>query len=298
MIRVCILSDFHDWHSEQIRKALKNNGIKVSFFSFSDFLVRIKKNNNYFYLNQSKAKFDGFWVRFIGAGSLEEITFKLSILHFLKDTGIYIHNSGETIEKTVDKFRTTSYLRMNNIKTPDTWITGEKKKFDDICLKLIQKKNIILTKPLFGSQGKGIEILKQKDDVINFKSLNNVYYFQKFIGKINQDQFSDLRVLVSNHRVISVIRRTSSNLITNYYQGASIKKIESTEEINKISKKISKVFKLGYGGIDIKVFGKKLYVLEVNSIPSWKGLQEVEDKNIAQIIVKDFINNIKKNAKS
>ena len=104
--------------------------------------------------------------------------------------------------------------------------------------------------------------------------------------------------MVSNHRVISVIRRTSSNLITNYYQGASIKKIESTKEINEISKKISKVFKLGYGGIDIKVFGKKLYVLEVNSIPSWKGLQKVEDKNIAQIIVKDFIHNIKKNAKS
>ncbi len=298
MIRVCILSDYHDWHSEQIRKALKNDGIKVSFFSFSDFLVKIKKNNNYFYLNQSKAKFDGFWVRFMGAGSLEEITFKLSILHFLKDTGIYIHNSGEVIEKTVDKFRTTSYLRMNSIKTPDTWITSEKKKFNDICLKLIQKKNIILIKPLFGSQGKGIEILKQKNDVINFKSFNNVYYFQKFIGKINQNQFSDLRVLVSNHRVISVIRRTSSNLITNYYQGASIKKIELTEEINEISKKVSKVFKLGYGGIDIKVFRKKLYVLEVNSIPSWKGLQEVEDKNIAQIIVKDFINNIKKNAKS
>ena len=70
------------------------------------------------------------------------------------------------------------------------------------------------------------EIAKIYDE--NFKSLNNVYYFQKFIGKINQDQFSDLRVLVSNHRVISVIRRTSSNLITNYYQGASIKKIELT----------------------------------------------------------------------
>lgn len=298
MIKVCILSDIHDWHSEQIKKALNDNDIKVSFFSFSDFLVKVKKNNNCFYLGQKRIKYDGFWVRFIGSGSLEEITFKLSILHILKDTGIYIHNSAETIEKTVDKFRTSAYLRLHNIKTPATWITNEKKKFNEICLKLIKKKNIILTKPIFGSQGKGIEVIKQKKDVLNFRSLNNVYYFQKFLGTTSNSQFSDLRVLVSNHRVVSVIRRTSNSLITNYYQGASLKKIKPTKEIKEISTKVSKIFDLGYGGIDIKVYRKKLYILEVNSVPAWKGLQAVEKRNIAQIIVKDFITNIRENAKS
>ena len=33
----------------------------------------------------------------------------------------------------------------------------------------------------------------------------------------------------------------------------------------------------------------RLYVLEVNSIPAWKGLQGVTELDIAQLLVDDFI---------
>ena len=37
-------------------------------------------------------------------------------------------------------------------------------------------------------------------------------------------------------------------------------------ELNNISKKISKIFNLGYGGLDFIFFKEKYYLLEVNSI--------------------------------
>ena len=61
-----------------------------------------------------------------------------------------------------------------------------------------------------------------------------------------------------------------------------------------LSKKVSKLFNLGYGGIDIKFFKNEYYVLEVNSIPSWKSVQKIENKNISEILVEDFIKNMKK----
>ena len=65
-------------------------------------------------------------------------------------------------------------------------------------------------------------------------------------------------------------------------------------EISYLSKKVSKLFNLGYGGIDLKFFKNEYYVLEVNSIPSWKSIQELESKNLSKIFVNDFINNMKK----
>ena len=64
--------------------------------------------------------------------------------------------------------------------------------------------------------------------------------------------------------------------------------------IEEICKKISRIFKLGYGGIDIKIFEEKIYVLEVNSIPSWKMIQKTTKKNISEILVEDFIKNLRK----
>ena len=55
-----------------------------------------------------------------------------------------------------------------------------------------------------------------------------------------------------------------------------------------------KIFNLGYGGIDLKIYKNKTYVLEVNSIPSWRAIQKIEKKNIADILVKDFIKQLKK----
>ena len=38
-------------------------------------------------------------------------------------------------------------------------------------------------------------------------------------------------------------------------------------------------------GVDIMKFKENYYVIEVNSIPAWKGLQEVEDQVISDSIV-------------
>ena len=75
---------------------------------------------------------------------------------------------------------------------------------------------------------------------------------------------------------------SSKNYITNIYQGANFKKVDISKDISELCKKISRTFKLGYGGIDLKIFKKSPYVLEINSIPSWKAIQQTDKKNIAK----------------
>ena len=288
MVRVCILSDLHDWHSKQIKFELNRLGYQVSLWSFENFLVTIKRGGNFF-LKKKKNIFAGIWVRFISSGSLEEITFKLSVLHMLKKSNVHIHNSAEVIEKTVDKFRSSSLLASKKIRIPETWVNNNRKEFNKLCEDLLKKNKTLIAKPLFGSQGKGIQLIFKKKHAKSFLANGGIYYFQEFIDNKDAKKFKDLRVLVSNHKIISVIERISENYLTNYAQGATVKKIKPNSEIKKLSVKISKLFNLNYGGIDLKIFNRKIFVLEINSIPSWKGVQTVEKKNIAKTLVSDFV---------
>jgi len=191
------------------------------------------------------------------------------------------------IEQTVDKVRTTGLLNLNGIPTPNTVV-----KIGN--LKNLNLEKNYLIKPIFGSQGKNIFLLDKLIDLKKIHTVGNVFYLQEFLKDPKKKDFWDLRVLVSNHKVISVMKRISKNFITNVYQGAETEKIPNNKQINDVAKKVSKIFKLGYGGIDIIYHKKKYYILEVNSIPSWKAMQKLEKRDISKIIVQDFLQNLKK----
>tara|TARA_Y100001954_G_scaffold135732_1_gene144819 strand:+ start:333 stop:608 length:276 start_codon:yes stop_codon:yes gene_type:complete len=90
------------------------------------------------------------------------------------------------------------------------------------------------------------------------------------------------------------MKRSSKKILTNAYQGAILDEFDITDEVKKMCIKVSKLFKLGYGGIDIKKYKGKYYVLEVNSIPSWKAIQKTNKKNITEVLVNDFLKKLEK----
>ena len=284
MYSIAIVSDIHDWHSKQIESNLIKKNCEVFKIKYDELEANFNIKENFF-LNRKLKKVDAVWLRFIKNGTLEEITTKLTFMHLLENNGVYVHNSPKTIEKTVDKVRTTGILTINNILTPNTKVTFKSP------LKIRDKTNYLL-KPIFGSQGKNIILINNLDKLYKTNAIGNVYYLQEFIGNINDKEFWDIRVLVSNHKPISVMKRTSKQIFTNAYQGASTEKLTFNKELSYLTRRVSKLFELGYGGIDIKVFKKKFYVLEVNSIPSWKAIQNIEDRDISEILVNDFLNNI------
>ncbi len=286
MYSIAIIGDIHDWHSQQIESHLIKKKCKVVKMNYDQLHALFNKKKKIF-INPELKNIDGMWVRFINNGLLEEITTKLTFLHLLEEKGVYIHNSAQVIEKTVDKVRTTGLLDINHIHSPETIVKIGK-------LENFKLKKDYLLKPIFGSQGKNIVFLKKSSELKKIKAIGNVFYLQEFIGDPSKKVFSDIRVLVSNHIPISIMKRSSNQFLTNAYQGASTEKIRLKKEIDVISRKVSKLFKLGYGGIDIKFFQKKYYVLEVNSIPSWKAIQKIEKKNISEILVNDFLKNVKR----
>ena len=291
MQTIAIISDLHDWHSDQIEFFLKKNNFKTLKVTFQELKFSFKKNRIFFENNKLLNNINGIWVRFLKNGTIEEITTKLTILHLLDESKIYVHNSGLTIEKTVDKVRTTGILELNNIKSPKTtiWFAKNKKNLNNnFC-----NETKYLVKPIFGSQGKNIFLVNNFNELRKINAVGEVFYLQKFIES-QEKEFTDIRVLVSNHSVISSMERYSNHFITNVFQGAKYRQIILKKNIKDLCIKLSKIFKLGYGGIDLKITKNDVFVLEINSVPSWKAMQKISKINISEKLVKDFIRNVKK----
>ena len=173
MYSVALISDVHDWHSDQIEINLKRQDCRVFRVKYNDLDLSLH-NSKKRKLNSNFKKFHGVWSRFIGNGSIEEITTKLTFLHLMEEMGIYVHNSAKIIEQTVDKVRTTGLLNLNEILTPNTFVRiGNVKNFK------LKKKHLI--KPIFGSQGKNIFLLNKSIDLKKIRSIGNVFYLQEFL---------------------------------------------------------------------------------------------------------------------
>ena len=148
MRSVGIISDVHDWHSDQIELNLKKYNCKVFRINFNELIFSFEKKKVFFLKNKNINDLSGLWVRFINSGSMEEITTKLTILHLLKESKIYVHNSAEIIEKTVDKVRTTGILEINGIYSPKTvvWFSSKKSQFPLKKKKVFSKTNFWLSR--------------------------------------------------------------------------------------------------------------------------------------------------------
>jgi glutathione synthase/RimK-type ligase-like ATP-grasp enzyme len=159
-----------------------------------------------------------------------------------------LFNDIDCIEKTTDKSMTTFLLSYFGLKTPLTWVPEKKRIAKEILQKQSKKKLISILKPLFGSQGKRIKILK--NNKLN-ESLDNVYYLQNFENnksRTSEKNWEDYRILVCHQKVIASIKRTNKKELTNISQGARPIKINPNKEMVKIAIKASTIEKDDYSG--------------------------------------------------
>lgn len=219
------------------------------------------------------------FVRGVSAGTLQQITQRLNVLHMLKALGCLIYNDGRAIERTVDKAMTSFLLQQNGVATPATWVCESRAQAHEI----IRTKPQLVIKPLFGSQGKGVRMVDEMPLPMD-GFVDGVFYLQTLI-----ESPCDYRVFIINNQSVAAMRRTGNDWLHNVAQGAQCEAIEDADVL-KIAVQAASALDIAYCGVDvIRDKEGQLWVLEVNSIPAWRGLQSVTQRNIAQLLVDDFL---------
>ncbi len=295
MRKVLILTDQQGWHFNQLKRSFLKHEIKVESYNLTQLTLSFVKNENkVFFGNRELDNVTDVMVRFIPNGSLEEIVTYLNILKIFKMQGANVVNTAENIELTVDKSLTTALLNSLNINTPKTWVIRGKKETKNLVKKILKECKLIY-KPIFGSQGNNIKKIEELEDLDSIHNESNIYYLQEFL---DTDPFHDYRVLIvkniNKNKVFSMIRYGKS-YINNFSKGAKCMPIKLDQKMAEIALAAAEITNLSLCGVDIIKQKDKFFVIEVNGIPAWKGLQSINKENIADVIVNAFLNSSRNN---
>jgi len=292
MKRIGILTrEENSWCSSQLRDAVARRGFQPVCFSFPRLAARVG-----FKPEVSLREIDvlrdlkAIIVRPIGRGSLEEIIFRMDMLHRLRRLGLYIINPPHAIERSVDKYYALSLLEEAGLPVPRTVVAEDASEalraFHDLG-------GDVVIKPIFGSRGIGSTRVSDPDVAERiFRALefhHQVIYLQEYIPHGNYD----LRVLVLGGRVLAAMRRVSNMWKTNVSLGAKPVPYKPTEDVENLAVKAAEVIGCEVSGVDILESDKGLFIVELNSQPGWRGLQSVTNTNIADEIINYVIRRIR-----
>lgn len=238
------------------------------------------------------------FIRGVSGGTLQQVITRLNILHMLSRQGVKIYNDVRAIERTVDKAMTSFLLLSHGVPTPATWACESRLQAEEIRLTATKNNQPLVMKPLFGSQGLGVRKLSvnQALPVPMQQYVDGVYYFQQLIeAPVIGGEMAphDYRVFVINGKVVAAMKRIGSSWVNNVAAGGRCEAVNINETMAQLALDASSALDIDYCGVDIiQAASGQYYVLEVNSIPAWKGLQSVTEVNVAQLLVDDFLSKI------
>ncbi len=280
--KIGILSSQRGYHVQALEAAIRDNGCEPAFFAISRMAGWIGKHPALRVRGECLEDCRALLVRTIPTGSLEQIIFRMDALHRLEKMGVRVVNSATAIERTVDKYYTSFLLADAGIPTPRTLVTED----FDAALAACREIGDVVLKPLFGSEGKGMVRLTDEETayrVLRAWELNRyIYYLQEYLPHFQED----IRAFVVGGRVVAAMRRRGTGWRTNFSQGAEVQPVELDATMEELALKATRVINLDYAGVDLmKAEDGGTYVLEINSIPGWRGLQKTTDLNIAGHII-------------
>jgi RimK family alpha-L-glutamate ligase len=294
--RVALMADETGWHTRQLQAALRARGAQGRCVDLEDCRIDTAASPHGLVIpGFGKALPDAVLVRGIAGGSFEQVTKRLGVLHALRELGVPVYNDARAIERSVDKSMTSLLLHAAGVPTPPTWATESVAEARRIVMREAAAGHALVLKPLFGSQGKGLQRVGQVDGRYRaLPRLDRAYgglaYLQRFVPARAVPGF-DFRVLVIGGRAVAAMRRVSRHWIHNVAQGARCMPCALDAPLAALAEQAAHTLGLDYAGVDILPADgpQPLVVLEVNGVAAWQGLQRVTPFNIAQALVDDLL---------
>ena len=277
-----ILASREGWHTQELTRALTARGHTWDLVPYEGLTASLGGRPG---LRSGAAELDRADVvlpRIVPAGSLEQIVFRMDALHRLSERGVRVVNPARAIERTVDKFWTSALLEQCGLPTPETIVCESAEQ----AMAAFRALGDVIVKPLFGSMGLGMVRVADEEMayrvVQTIETIRGVFYLQRTI----EHDGRDVRVFVLGGRVLAAIERRAQGWRTNIARGAVGRPIALSEEWAGMALRAAAAVGAEYAGVDLlPARDGTVYVLEVNGVPGWEGLQQATGIDVAGALV-------------
>ncbi len=277
-MKIAILSNGVGWHVRDLMRAAALLGHVAEPIDFRRVSAAIPDVT-------SLSQFDAVIVRTMPPGSLEQVVFRMDVLHRLEASGRRVLNPPRALEICVDKYLASARLDTAGLPTPPTIVCQDA---ESAIEAFHQLGGDVVVKPLFGSEGRGM--IRVADIEIAWRTfralerLQTVLYVQQFIHHPGWD----LRAFVIAGRILTAMRRhAKDDWRTNVAQGGRTEPVSLTPEEERLALKAAEAVGTTVAGIDLLPRpGGGYYVLEVNAVPGWRALAPATGVDVARAIVR------------
>jgi RimK family alpha-L-glutamate ligase len=288
-MRVVILSATSGWHTDRLTSALRARGHAPVIVPYEHLVASMGlgqgQPGTLISAPASLLDADAVLARIIPHGSLEQIIYRVNALHWIETRGIPVINSPRAIERAVDKFYATALLEEAGLDVPRTVVCERPEE----ALAAVRSMGDAVFKPIFGSMGRGLVRVSDPDTAFRvartFEELRAVFYVQQAIDHGGRD----VRVFVVGGRVLGAIERLApdGDWRTNVARGGTARRLTVPSEWEEIAVRATNAIGADYAGVDLlPARDGRLYVLEVNGIPGWRGLEEATGIDVADAVAK------------
>ncbi len=271
------------WHGSRLRAALAEAGLTVHRVGFDRCRLEAGPGGAVVRLGELERLPAAAVVRSIPAGSFEQVTLRLGLLHALEAEGVLVTNRPRAIERCVDKAAASFFVARARVPTPPTWAVERPEAAAELVRAELALGHALVLKPLFGAQGKGLRLIEGLDALPAPEEVAGVYYLQRFAGRRDADGWRDFRVLVVAGRAVAAMARRGRGWVTNIRQGGVPEPVPAAGRLGGLAVAAAAALGTDHAGVDLVEDERgALLVLEVNSMPAWQGLQSVSDVDIAR----------------
>ncbi len=286
-MHVAILSARTGWHTDELCRALADRGHAGAVVPYEGLVAQIggqAEGPPLRSLGVSLLHADAVLARIIPGGSLEQVIYRVDALHWIEERGVLVMNSPRAIERSVNKFYTTALLHDAGLPTPETIVCEQ---IDEV-MPAIRRLGEVVIKPIFGSLGHGMVRVSDPEVarriVRTLDQTRTVFYVQRAIDHGGRD----IRVFVVGGAVRGAIERRApeGEWRTNVAIGGSAKPFDLPDAWAQLALRAAAAVGVDYAGVDLLPSRDgTIYVLEVNGIPGWEGLQRATGIDVAGAIV-------------
>jgi ribosomal protein S6--L-glutamate ligase len=203
--------------------------------------------------------------------------------------GVYNVNESVAISRSRDKLRSLQLLARKGVGLPVTGF-AHSTRFTSDLISLAGGAPLVV-KLLEGTQGIGVvlaETDKAASSVIEaFRGLKTNILVQEFIKEADG---ADIRCLVVGDKVVAAMKRQGKEgeFRSNLHRGGSATITRLTPEERSTAVRAARIMGLNVAGVDLLRSNHGAVVMEVNSSPGLRGIEEATGKDIAGMII-EFI---------
>jgi ribosomal protein S6--L-glutamate ligase len=203
--------------------------------------------------------------------------------------GVYCVNESVAITRSRDKLRSLQLLSRRGVGIPVTAFANSP---DDVkgLIREVGGAPLVI-KLLEGTQGIGVVLAETRNAaqsvIQGFMGLSANILVQEFIKEAGG---SDIRCFVVGGKVIAAMQRTApeGEFRSNLHRGGSAKVVRLSPAERRTAVNAAKIMGLNVCGVDLLRSARGPLIMEVNSSPGLRGIEEATGKDVANLIV-EFI---------